>query len=173
MKAILLITAVAATLALIGWHLATPDPPDPPDQTDQSDPPDLPDLTLQTTREKAEIFRRAFWRDPTPDDQILHAERREWLNEKDSVRQWQWFIAIKPGPALTTWLREQNPFSLAKSETARLQTRSSVPSWFPKNPGDHEVHQSPTGGMTLVFDHKRNLLYATDTGHGFTLAASP
>src|SRR6187397_2142386 len=45
------------------------------------------------------IFQKAFWRSPNANDQILHAERREWPGE-DGVGKWKWFIVLQPSPEL-------------------------------------------------------------------------
>ena len=81
-----------------------------------------------------EVFRRAFWRDPSPEDRIPHAERREWISDNDNVRRWQWFLAVERGSVLTTRLRTGNPFNLARIATVLPATALGTPSWFPVVP---------------------------------------
>lgn len=135
-------------------------------------PPPPESLALQTNTDSQEVFRRAFWREPAPNDKILHAERREWVSEENGVRVWQWFLAVEPAPELVTWLREQNPFNLAKSsQTTPIASRGGIPAWFPATAelNKFEVQQASTGGLTLLYDATQNRLYATDTGHGFAI----
>ena len=63
-------------------------------------PPPEENVTLRTNDDPQEVFQRAFWRRPTADERILHAERREWVSEEDGVRRWQWFLAVEPSGAL-------------------------------------------------------------------------
>lgn len=116
-----------------------------------------------------EVFRRAFWREPAAEDRILHAERREWVSGRDGVRRWQWFLAVEPSAALSAWLRESNPFNVAQVEHATFQRADSSPAWFPAAPrlARCQIQQTAHQGMTFIFDTAENVLYATDTGHGF------
>jgi hypothetical protein len=84
-------------------------------------------MTLTTITDPVLVFQKAFWRRPARDD--LNAERREWSTSADGVRQWRWFLAVKPGPALREWLAG-NPFSLG--ETSSPADLDSAPAWFPK-----------------------------------------
>ena len=71
------------------------------------------EVGLRTDTDPGEIFQRAFWRSPSADDRIVHAERREWSNDDNGVRHWEWFLEVEPGDKLVSWLREENPFRLA------------------------------------------------------------
>ncbi|MFT5191293.1 MAG: hypothetical protein ACI9DF_006049 [Verrucomicrobiales bacterium] len=46
-----------------------------------------------------EVFQRAFWKRPTSEDKILHAERREWTGD-DGQLQWHWFLVVELSPEL-------------------------------------------------------------------------
>src|SRR5690606_29163792 len=56
----------------------------------------VPAPSTTSTTDHAEVFRRAFWRQPTSTDRILQAERR--VNPEDD--SWQWFIQLHPSPEL-------------------------------------------------------------------------
>lgn len=129
-------------------------------------------VELRTNRDEQEVFQRAFWREPGPEDRILHAERREWVSEKDGVRRWQWFIAVQPGAEFSTWLREQNPFSLQPVTADRVRRAEAPnPEWFPSGQAlaGADLRQTSDGGMTVIT--AGGIVYATDTGHGFAVAA--
>lgn len=142
-----------------------PEPPAaPPDEH-----PEAPGATLQTNRAASDVFRRAFWREPGEDDEILHAERREWVAEESGVRRWQWFLTVKPSDALSQWLRSENPFLTTPVDRADYTPPASSPDWFPNSPtlARCEIHRHGSNGITLVFDPETNLLHATDSGAGF------
>ena len=86
-------------LAWLGWHSEPP-----PQESRHPHAPttnQVPPTT--TTTANAEVFQKAFWKRPTDDDRILHAERREWSGE-DGISRWQWFIAVQPSRQLTAYL---------------------------------------------------------------------
>ena len=171
-RRILLAAAFMALLAAV-YYFISPVPPSestPVVTTTPLSPGN--NLTLRTNDDPQDIFQRAFWRRPTPDDRILHAERREWVSEEDGVRRWQWFLAVKPGTALKQWLLEDNAFGLDKVAGATpLAGFTQLPSWFPTQGGlaKCEVRQAAGSKMTLLFDSKKNVFYATDAGHGFAV----
>jgi hypothetical protein len=109
------------------------------------------------------VFQKAFWKRPTPEDQILHAERREW-QDKDGLSKWQWFIAVKPSPALVDHLITDNAFMLTASRSGGRQ-HAEVPEWFPTEAP--QVLTNPSGSFRILWDKKANLLHATDSGSGF------
>jgi hypothetical protein len=116
-------------------------------------------LTLRTNDDPQDVFQRVFWRRPTAEDRILHAERREWVSKKDGVRRWQWFLAVKPGTALKQWLLEDNAFGLDKVASAAPFTGlAHLPSWFPTQSelAKCEIRQAASSKMTLMFDSKKN-----------------
>ncbi len=129
--------------------------------------PDLPAAPVALSTDSELVFRRAFWRRPGPGDTILHAERRESAGDGASVAEWRWFLVLKPSPELRAWL-ETNPFSLrpvaAPGETA---TAADRPAWFAPDWKACEVRQNPEGRFILAYAAGENLLYATDSGHGF------
>ncbi len=170
MKRLLLITAALTVLAIAGFLLApTPHPTAQMESVVPAIAVPQENLALRTSDDAVEVFRRAFWRDPTQEDQILHAERREWASEENGVRRWQWFLAVQPSAAFSTWLRESNPFHLAKVDRSALAVIRSSPTWFPATTdlARCEIQQTATGGMTVLFDPTTNTLYATDAGRGF------
>jgi hypothetical protein len=126
--------------------------------------PELAGLTLERETDKAEIFRRAFWRNPSPEDTIQRAERRQWSGES-GVQRWDWFIGVDASESLSTYLLEQNPFQL--TATAEPQTFSEVPAWFPVTSAGFTIHQSLNGEMTILFNSATRQLYAKSNGHGF------
>lgn len=129
--------------------------------------------TLTTQSDAAEVFKRALWRRPAPTDKILQAERREWTkNTAPGTTHWQWFLAVEPGPALTKWLREQNPFSLYPDKTGAAPDVKCAPAWFPGDLAPYEVHIGGNGGdLVFLFSRAGNTLYATGSGNGFTAGA--
>lgn len=120
-----------------------------------------------------DVFRRAFWRHPSPDDQVLHAERVEAADAAGQVDFWRWFIAVHPGPALLEALRSPGTFGLRSTPSPAALPADGSPEWFPR-PGElagFEVFQSPAGGLTVLYRARDNLLYATDRGSGFARPA--
>lgn len=110
------------------------------------------------------VFQRALWANPASDDQILHAERREW-KDAEGLQKWQWFLVVKPSPALLKRLREDNAFGLMPAaEVSRL---ISPPAWFYFQPGEISVMKAAAGGMQLIFSKDLKTLHATDSGLGF------
>lgn len=134
----------------------------------------IPGTTLRTEEDAAEVFRRAFWREPAADDRILQAERREWIAEgDDGVRRWQWFIALQPSPAFSAWLEDENPFSLSPVPSDSIDPADvDAPVWFPTASRlvACTVRQSHDRTMTLLTDSVTGTLYATDAGQGFRIA---
>jgi hypothetical protein len=174
MKRVILFTATCVALGAGAYFLtpATQRQPEPIVVIAPASPTPAPEMTeLRTNQDGEEVFRRAFWREPAANDRILHAERREWVSEKDGVRRWQWFIAVEPGPEFAAWLREQNPFGLQSGAADRGKNSETVnPGWFPAvaTLRDGELRQTADGGMTVIT--KGGVIYATDVGHGFAVA---
>ncbi|WP_221030554.1 hypothetical protein [Actomonas aquatica] len=135
---------------------------------------DSDEALLKLQLNQAEVFRRAFWRQPADDDRILHAERRHRLRgEGGSVEEWQWFIAVEPGDAFATWFFEDNPFELiAARPTTAMPTLTDAPEWLPSADTlagmDHFI--KPGSHLHVFRDARSGRLYATDEGGGFTLA---
>jgi hypothetical protein len=162
---------IVSTTALLGALLSSCERQEV--QADQSSPTDHPHQTdPPTTVEKdpTEIFQKAFWKRPTADDKIHHAERREW-SDSEGVQRWQWFIVVEPSAALLKHLREDNAFSLTPA--ASFLTTAEAPPWFKLSPGEFELLHDPHGNMRLYFSKSRPLLLATDSGGGFYPAVTP
>ena len=126
---------------------------------------DPPTVILTDTDE---IFKKAFWRRPTPDDQILYAERHEW-RDADGLQRWQWFLVARASPDLIKYLRDDNAFGLVSTFAAPVV--SEAPAWFRFKTDEVSVLQSRHAGMCLMFAKSDNTLYATDSGRGFTKGA--
>lgn len=120
-------------------------------------------MKLTTATDPTLVFQKAFWRRPASDDQILHAERREW-STADGVQKWQWFIAVSPGPQLLEHLAT-NPFSLTTAPAAGKIEKP--PAWFPKPSADFQIQQNAEGRFILMLSADHKQLYATDSGSGF------
>jgi len=124
-----------------------------------------PTLTLTDAEE---IFKKAFWRRPSPGDQIQQAERHEW-RDADGLERWQWFLVVSASPELIKYLRDDNAFGLLPASAAPVV--SEAPAWFRFKPEDVAVLQASHAGMRLMFSKSDNTLYATDSGRGFTKGA--
>jgi hypothetical protein len=122
----------------------------------------------KTVTDSAEIFKRAFWRRPGNDDQILHAERHEW-SDAEGLLRWQWFLVVKASPELIKDLRDDNAFGLVPASS--VSANPEAPDWFAFKPDEFSIYHSPQSGMRLMFSKTDNTLYATDSGRGFTKGA--
>jgi len=127
-----------------------------------------------------EVFRRAFWRHPAPEDLLVRAARVETLDAAGEVRGWRWFLAVHPGSGLLAALRAPDTFGLrrlapAPSAPVAPLAIEDAPDWFPApaDPASWEVLQAPGGGLTVIYRASDNLLYATDRGGGFSPPARP
>ena len=193
--AVLLLSSVAAA-ALIAGALAlrrhsgsAPAAPEamtaapseiaPPPTAAERPPPDS-SLGPASGLSTEDIFRRAFWRHPTPADHILHAERREAGSAGNAGPDaWQWFLVLHPGPDLLAALRNPETFGLtpARDKNAPRTVVPDLPpppAWFVAvGSADFEVLQASTGGLTVFYRATDNLLYATDHGQGFAAPARP
>lgn len=156
-KRLLLPAILIAAFAVAGWFLFRAQRPAPPPET-------APGETLEKSFPPELVFRRAFWRRPTPEDRILHADRREW-SDTQGVTRWQAFLAVEPGPALRDWLAT-NPFSLA-TVPALSSEIPNPPEWFPKNFDGFTIQQSPIGNMVILTAASGSTVYFTDHGKGF------
>ena len=144
------------------------------DDRNQTPAPPPPPAAASTT-DSAEVFRRAFWRQPAAADRILNAERR--VNPADD--SWQWFLQLHPGPELLAALRDPENLglrALPPSTSPRDWPSGPIPPppWFPAVPiADFEILQHSTSGLTILYRASDNLLYATDHGTGFAAPARP
>ena len=154
-------------LAVIGW-LAWPA------ASEKTEPPAVSAVTWEgapptlTMTDADEIFKKAFWRRPAADDEILHAERHEWRDEEGLLR-WQWFLKVKASPELIQYLRDDNAFGLVPA-SSKVRV-GDAPAWFRFDPEEVNALQAPHGGMCLFFSKSSNTLYATASGRGFTKGA--
>jgi hypothetical protein len=129
-----------------------------------------PNENLRSDWPAEEVFRRAFWRNPGPDDKILEAVRTESSGE-DGVNRWVWFIKIHPGSALLRDLRNPATFGLIPTTgPPPLPEEISRPEWFPliKAGAGIEIIRHPSQPLTIQYHTKDNLLYASDHGRGFS-----
>ncbi len=167
------IMLAAVGLATAAMYVSFRSPAVPP-----VDPSSLHEGTLVMNMPPEEVFKRALWRRPSPEDKILHAERREWTTDSaNGPAHWQWFLAVEPGAALKTWLRERHPFSTRPATTAVVK---GAPAWFPGDLNEYEIEKGgPGGSLVFLFSRDGRTFYATDSGAGFTpgapapVAASP
>lgn len=155
---------------------AANEPPPPPLQKTEpvkAETSALQEGTLARTMPPEEIFKRALWRRPAPEDKILHAERREWTKDTaQGVARWEWFLAVETGPTLKAWLREQNPFSVRPVGNADAPEITDAPPWFPADNSGYIVHAGgTTGSVVFLWSRKGNTLYATASGTGFAPGA--
>ena len=165
---ILLSLVVGALIAAwLGWQMSAGRSPGvAPEQgtsvAGDSEPP------TKTVTDTVEIFKRAFWRRPAPEDEILHAERQEW-SDAEGLQRWRWFLVVKASPALVKNLREENAFRLLPSES--VPPPGDAPGWFAFQAENFELLQSPDRSMHLFFSKSDNTLYASAAGRGFTRGA--
>lgn len=146
------------------WH--APEPPVPKEEAPilwRDGPPDL------LSRDAEEIFKKALWRRPSPEDEILHAQRHEWSDD-EGVNRWQWFLVIGASPDLIKYLRDDNAFGLIPG---RADPISEAPAWFTFNPADVSVLKASHSGMQLIFSKSDNTVYAQAHGLGFSKGARP
>ncbi len=115
-----------------------------------------------------EIFQRAFWRRPRPEDRIFHAERREW-DDSEGLKKWQWFIKVQASTELMRFLREDNPFGMTRA--AFLPCLKDQPSWFSPNHDHFDTFVSKQGDLVMSFSRDDRVIFATDRGFGFRAGA--
>lgn len=168
---VVLSSCLVIPAALVGCHRTETTtsaqlPPSPPKAAPAASP---TEGTLTNTMPPEEVFKRALWRRPAPDDKILHAERREWTKvSADGVARWQWFLAVDPGETLKKWLREQNPFSVQPVGNAEAPEIKDAPPWFPADNSAYIVHiGGSAANLMFLWSRKGNTLYATASGTGF------
>ena len=171
---VFLIWCFVIPVALTGCRRAETSPSgESPAASLKAEPAPLHDGALATTLPPDEVFKRALWRRPAPDDKIRHAEHREWTKDRaDGVARWQWFLAVEPGPALKVWLREQNPFSVHPVGNADAPGIKGAPPWFPIDFSGYIIHTGgTTGSLVFLWSRKGNTLFATGSGTGFAPGA--
>ncbi len=159
--------ALVSVLAVAGWSAFGPasSPPPPAAAAARTEASGPAKPVLKPEAEPAEVFRRAFWKRPGPDDYILHAERRELAGAGGS-HKWRWFLVLKASPGLLTYLRQENAFGL-RPAASPLVPPPEAPAWFSFPENDFKTYGSRTGSMRLSFANDGNLLYATGEGGAF------
>ncbi|MGZ0708681.1 hypothetical protein ACWPKO_10110 [Coraliomargarita sp. W4R53] len=171
-SALIVASLVGLLIALVWWTRAQSTGPTtaPARQfVPDADTP-LPPPTTKSTTDPAEVFRRAFWRQPSSDDHILNAERR--VDPDDA--SWQWFIQLHPSPQLLTVLHDPEHLGLLPlpADTSPRKWASSSqpsPTWFPSEDSldSFEIRQSSASQLTILYRAADNTLFATDRGAGF------
>lgn len=135
----------------------------------------LPGENLKADWSPEEVFRRAFWQHPGADDRIVEAIRFE-SSAPDGVSRWVWFMKIHPSAELLHKLRDPSTFGLlvASKPKPPLPGDISPPDWFPRTNMDSgaDILQHPSQNLTLQYESKDNLLYASDYGRGFAKSVS-
>ena len=163
----ILLSLVAGALVWFGWNMLSERIPESTVEPGSTVGGEF-GAPSQVVTDSVEIFKRAFWRRPAPDDEILHAERQEW-SDAEGLQRWRWFLVVKASPGLIENLREENAFGLLPSEP--VPPPGDAPGWFAFQAGDFELLQSPDRSMRLFFSKTDNTLYATAAGRGFTRGA--
>lgn len=144
--------------------LDAPAPPDAPRSSEAGDPPDIVE-----TR-SAEVFRRAFWRHPAPEDRILQAELRQWIDAGE-VSRWSWHLRFLPGPELRDALLTARIYPLRKIRKEELAERLAAcprPDWAP---GTADEPVPMMAGSLLLLQGNDGVWYAEDHGNGFAKPA--
>lgn len=122
----------------------------------------------RTLTDGNEIFHKAFWRRPSAEDEVLHGERHEWSDAQGLVK-WEWFLVVKASPALLKDLLDDRFFRLMPESS--LARPPQAPAWFNFAPGGVYVFQSRSSRLRLIIRNSDQMLYATDSGQGFTEGA--
>lgn len=161
---------LVALLAWLGFRMATPSHDEVMNKAVASSEPPLPPPTTTNT-DATEVFQRAFWKRPTEEDHILHAERREWA-DADVLDRWQWFIEVDPSEPLARYLNEQNPFSLSEPKGKVTLPGEPRPEWFPDTAEGFTAKQSMDGLMLFLIQPDNGRLFATSQGRGFAKPAA-
>lgn len=145
-------------------HPATEPIPPPPPAPDANPAP----ASVSTPAFSPEdVFRRAFWRRPGPENHILHAERYEPAGPGG---RWRWAIAVRPSASLLATLRDPATFGLLPLPAGFTPPgyAVSLPDWFPSpRPGD-ELLATRGGYFTILYRPEDGILYARDHGTGMT-----
>lgn len=161
-RVVIVVTLLAVLLLWLVWRWQDgrrkPPVSQPSVAVSKVDPP------TKVENDPVKVFQRAFWASPTDDDEILHAERREW-SDAQGVRKWQWFLVVEPSAALLKRLRDDNAFGLAPASSAA--DIADAPKWFAFDAKEIIVMKSPSSEMQLIFSKGGKLLHATDSGLGF------
>jgi hypothetical protein len=160
-QSLLILIPLLAVLSWLGWRQLEPRKNQSPKPEQQvtwiGAPPD------RVVMDPVLVFQRAFWRSPTADDEIVHAERYEW-HDAEGVTRWNWFMELRPSPELLKYLRDDNAFGL--SRTSSVTWSDERPAWFNFKSTTAVVMKSAQTKLQLIFMTAENTLYATDSGFG-------
>lgn len=126
------------------------------------------DQPTAITYDEEAVFQRAFWRRPSPQDRILHAEHREWTDDR-GLKKWQWFIKVQGSPQLVKFLREDNPFGMICGPSRPVI--KDPPSWFTPDDPNSDTLRSKQGELMMSFHRTDRMIFATDRGYGFRAGA--
>ena len=172
-----ILCSVALTVALGGLWLFPKESPQSSGKENSpiNSIPLLPGENLRADWPPEEVFRRAFWQHPGAHDRIVEAVRFE-SSAPDGVSRWVWFMKIHPSAELLRRLRDPSTFGLLVTSEPKLPLPGDIspPDWFPRAnraPGV-EILQHPSQNLTLRYEPKDNLLYASDHGKGFAKGLS-
>lgn len=135
----------------------------------EGDEPPVESSADRIETDKEVIFQRAFWTRPSEGDEILHAERREWL-EEEKVEQWEWYLAVRPSAELRSSLFEKNRFRLKSSSFSAISFQQA-PRWFSVSK-DAQVLAADDESMVLAWSPNENILFGRGHGGGFSGGAS-
>jgi hypothetical protein len=161
-RVVIVVTLLAVLLLWLVWRWQDGRRKPPVEQPSLEAPKVDPPTKVES--DPVKVFQRAFWASPTDDDEILHAERREW-SDTQGVRKWQWFLVVEPSAALLKRLRDDNAFGLAPASSAA--DIADAPKWFAFDAKESVVMKSPSSEMQLIFSKGGKVLHATDSGLGF------
>ena len=163
----LLLIPVIALGGWIGWQLfSSSSEPMATSSSETKSKMLRPDVVIS---DQLKVFKRAFWRTPSANDEILYAEQREWLDDQ-GVTKWQWFIAVRASPELRKYLKDDNAFGLVQGSSA--PPLKGKPHWFSFDPSKVTTLNSQRGKMQLVFDNGSSTIYACDEGGGLQRGAA-
>jgi hypothetical protein len=126
-----------------------------------------PDLATpsEVNEDVADVFRKAFWRQPDRGDQLLHGLRREWKADNGEMLAWQWFIVFDASQATLDHLIRGNAFGLSRHRDAAPQTQGA-PDWFPGDCDGCIMFTHAAGHFVLYWDPASGRIAATDFGAG-------
>lgn len=124
---------------------------------------------LSISQDKLDLFKRLLWRPPEETDEILEAEYRTWVTEKDGLRAWQGFMQIRPSETLQNYLAG-NPFRLKLITAAELpEFLDQAPQWLPNftESGIYTLQASPDGMLYIIKDSEQEIYHVIGKGFGF------
>lgn len=118
--------------------------------------------------DKEEIFKRAFWRQPSSEDRILQAARYDWSDE-EGLNRLQWYLLVQPSADLFSYLGEKNAFGLLPGK--EVPDFPEAPAWFTPSAASNRIFRANDDSFWLLFNESGDRLYATGVGRGFSKGA--